>query len=104
MKKRDTREHDNANDATRIIKGMIEDEELHKTNEAGVCMQRIKIGLFQDDLILVKRYLDRKSSITVSSNSKISMHVGSALIQMKDFKFEQRNKILSKIILSFFWK
>ena len=37
----------------------------------------------------------------VSSDEDFSMNVGYALIQLKDFKFEQRAKALSKIIMSF---
>ena len=59
--RREASDDDNTNDAIRIINGIIEDEELCNPNEVRSSTKYIKIGMFQEDLILAKRFLDKTS-------------------------------------------
>ena len=76
-------------------------ESLFTENETGGCIEQPSCGLYQADLLLAKRFKQNKSDIVASSDGDFAFLIGDNLVQLKDFHFDFKSKVISKVTLSF---
>ena len=84
----------------KMLNKMIKYSQMHVPNEAGGHANEIMMGMCQADLLLAKRFLNKKLCIIVSKDSDFSVYVGSGSIQMKDFKYDTNKNMITNVELS----
>ena len=99
--KRELRDNEVSPDLVHMLKNNIDGECLFIENEAGGCVERVITGIYQADLLLAKRYMNKISTTIVSSDGDFAFLVGDRLVQIKDFHFDFKSKEITNISLSF---
>jgi hypothetical protein len=84
-----------------LLSNTILNESLFTENETGGCIEQPSCGLYQADLLLAKRFKQNKSDIVASSDGDFAFLIGENLVQLKDFHFDFKTKVISKVTLSF---
>jgi hypothetical protein len=79
----------------------ILDKKLDVLNDHGGRVLPIKIGYFQADLLIAKRFMSHESSVILANDTDFAMYVGSDLLAIRDFTFKKSTTEIDSIELWF---
>ena len=75
---------------------MLEDNSLHTENESGGVINKLQTGIYQADLFIAKRFLNKTSHCIVSSDRDFAVMIGNDLVLLKEFHYDYKKKKSAK--------